>query len=107
MLELGNNNGTIFNPKKFQFYRKEVEYAGHVISHTGIWPPEDMFRSIREFPTPKNITDVHAWFKMVVQVAFAFSELPTMALVRHLLNPKTRLHGLANWRKPFSNQKRQ
>ena len=60
-----------------------------VISDTGVKPPPELFQSIRDFPTPKNITDVRAWFGMVAQVAFAFSELPVMAPFRHLLSTKT------------------
>ena len=88
-LDTGSNHGAIFNPKKFQFCAREVEYAGLVISDTGVKPPPELFQSIRDFPTPKNITDVRAWFGMVAQVAFAFSGLPVMAPFRHLLSTKT------------------
>ena len=88
-LELGSQHGAIFNPKKFQFCKREVVFAGLVVSESGVRPPQEMFRSIREFPTPKNITDVRAWFGMVAQVAFAFSRLPAMAPFRHLLSTKT------------------
>ena len=88
-LDTGSNHGAIFNPKKFQFCAREVEYAGLVISDTGVKPPPELFQSIRDFPTPKNITDVRAWFGMVAQVTFAFSELPVMAPFRHLLSTKT------------------
>ena len=87
-LDTGSNHRAIFNPKKFQFCAREVEYAGLVISDTGVKPPPELFQSIRDFPTPRNITDVRAWFGMVARVAFALSELPVMAPFLHLLSSK-------------------
>ena len=105
-LELGSNHGAIFNPKKFQFCRREVEYAGLMISDSGVRPPAEMFKCIREFPTPKNITDVRAWFGMVAQVSFAFSELPVMAPFRHLLSSKTPFAWSSELEEAFQQSKR-
>ena len=105
-MELGSNHGAIFNPKKFQFCRREVEYAGLVISDSGVRPPAEMFKCIREFPTPKNITDVRAWFGMVAQVSFAFSELPVMAPFRHLLSSKTPFAWSSELEEAFQQSKR-
>ena len=102
----GSNHGAIFNPKKLQFCAREVEYAGLVISDTGVKPPPELFQSIRAFPTPRNITDVRAWFGMVAQVAFAFSELPVMAPFRHLLSTRRRLRGPGSWRKRSNCQRK-
>ena len=66
-----------------------MDYVGLVLDESGIRPPDDFFDSIRSFPTPVNITDVRAWFGMVAQVAFAFTELPVMEPFRHLLSTKT------------------
>ena len=35
------------------------------------------------------MTDIRAWFGMVAQVAYTFSELPIMEPFRHLLSTKT------------------
>ena len=88
-LDQGGNNGALFHPGKFQFCKKEVDFVGLVVGDTGVRPPQEFFESIRGFPTPQNITDVRAWFGMIAQVSFAFSELPVMAPFRHLLSTKT------------------
>merc|ERR1712240_203857 len=88
-LDTGGNHGAIFNPKKFQFCCRKVNYVGLVLDESGIRPPDEFFESIKSFPTQVNITDVRAWFGMVAQVAFTFSELPIMDPFRHLLSTKT------------------
>ena len=35
-LDTGGNHGTIFNPKKFQFCRRKVDYVGLVLDESGI-----------------------------------------------------------------------
>ena len=62
---------------------------GLVLDEDRVRPPDEFFNSIRSFPTPLNITDIRAWFGMVAQVAYTFSELPVMAPFRHLLSTKT------------------
>merc|ERR1711867_378588 len=92
-LDLGGNHGAIFNPHKFQFCQKKVTYVGLVLDESGVRPPDDFFEAIRSFPTPVNVTDIRAWFGMVAQVAYTFSELPIMEPFWHLLSTKHRLHG--------------
>ena len=46
VLDTGSNHGAIFNPKKFQFGPREVEYMGLVISDMGVKPPQELFQSI-------------------------------------------------------------
>ena len=104
-LELGSNHGAIFNPKKFQFCRREVEYAGLMISDSGVRPPAEMFTAIREFPAPRNITDVHAWFGLVAKVSFAFAQLPVMEPFRHLLSNKTPFAWSAELEQAFQSSK--
>ena len=49
-----------------------------------------MTESIRNFPTPRNITDARAFFGLVKQVSFAFSKCADMVAFRHLLSPKVK-----------------
>ena len=64
-LDLGGNHGAIFNPHKFQFCQKKVNYVGLVLDESGVRPPDDSFEAIQGFLTPANVTDIRAWFGMV------------------------------------------
>ena len=46
-LDLGGRNGALFNPKKFQFCSKKVEYVGLVLDEDGARPPDEFLESIR------------------------------------------------------------
>ena len=82
-------NGIILNPEKFQFGQDRVEFAGFEITMDSVRPCEKYMRAIREFPTPKNITDVRSWFGLVNQVSYAFSMNERMLPFRELLKPST------------------
>ena len=45
--------------------------------------------AIKQFPTPKTITDVRSWFGLVNQVSYAFASAEKMQPFRALLQPKT------------------
>ena len=55
-LDLCARNGVILNPKKFQFCQDMVNFAGLQITDTNVNPSEKLLQSIREFPTPQDIT---------------------------------------------------
>ena len=84
-----NKNGLVFSPRKFRFARREVEFAGFLITDTGIKPATRYTESIQNFPTPKNISEVRSWYGLINQVAYCFSKTETMAPFRHLLSPGT------------------
>ena len=83
--------GINFNKKKFRFAQDEVEYVGFKLTKDSIVPANRMTENIRNFPAPKNITYVRAFFGLVEQVSFAFSKCPDMITFRHLLSPKVKL----------------
>ena len=43
----------------------------------------------RDFPTPRNISEVRAWYGLVNQVAYCFCKTEIMSPFRHLLSPNT------------------
>ena len=83
-----SNAGMVFNPSKFQFSEKEVDYVGFRITDKGIRPQEQFLQSVRDFPIPRNITDVRSWFGLINQVSYTFAVAQTMAPFRHLLSSK-------------------
>lgn len=88
-LELTGSSGIVLNPDKFVFAKDTVEFAGFQIDATSVKPCNRYVRAIREFPTPRSITDVRAWFGVINQVSYAFSMAEKMAPYRELLKPGT------------------
>lgn len=86
-ITLCSQNGVVFNPKKFQFGRNEVDFAGFTISNDGLKPTASIIDAIKNFPTPQNLTDARSWFGLVNQVAYNISSSSIMQPFRELLKP--------------------
>ena len=84
-LDVCAHNGITLNPSKFCFAQDEVEFAGFEITRSEVKPNRKYLCAIKDFPTPKGITDVRAWFGLVNQVAYAFSMASVMSPFRALL----------------------
>ena len=87
-LEQGAKGGCTFDPEKFQFGEKEVDFLGFRVTNTGVQPTQSFIDSIMSFPTPRSITDIRSWFGAVNQISYAFAAAPVMAPFRHLLSSK-------------------
>jgi hypothetical protein len=46
---------------KCEFFHKQIHYLGHVISEKGVAVDPDKIRSIMEWPTPKDISDIRSF----------------------------------------------
>ena len=84
-LQLVGRNGIILNPKKFKFAKDEVEFAGFNISRDSIRPIPTFLKAVKNFPQPKNITDIRSWFGLVNQAAYTFSKCSVMEPFRKLM----------------------
>ena len=82
------NAGVVLNPTKFQFAKREVEFAGFCITDSTIEPLHKYFDAIMDFPTPVSITDVRSWFGLVNQVSNYAQLRDLMAPFRPFLSPK-------------------
>ena len=51
-------HGIVFNPEKFVFCRDEVEFLGFQVTMDSLKPAQQMLQSIREFPTPTDISGI-------------------------------------------------
>ena len=78
-IKLCADNGIVFNPEKFKFAKESVEFAGFEVTMNGYRPADHLIEGIRDFPTPKSLTDIRAWFGLVQHVAYAFSETEVMS----------------------------
>ena len=68
-LTLVGKNGIILNPDKFQFAAESVDWAGIRLTTDKVEPLPAHVQAIREYPTPRNITDMRSYFALVNQVS--------------------------------------
>jgi len=87
-LILVGQGGVILNKDKFQFCQKEVSFAGFCITTNEIKPVEKFINAIKDFPVPRNITDVRSWFGLINQVGHYNRLCDVMAPFKPLLSPK-------------------
>ena len=83
--ELCDREGVTVNAPKFQFCQETVDFAGLVITSTGIRPSAGILSAIEKFPMPTNLTSARSWFGLVNQVAWAYSNSATMEPFRDLV----------------------
>ena len=57
------------------------------ITMNNVCPCNKYLQAIREFPTPRNITDIRSWFGLVDQVSYGFSMAERLLPFRELLKP--------------------
>ncbi|MEG7522686.1 MAG: hypothetical protein M3H12_06245, partial [Chromatiales bacterium] len=74
-------------PDKFVFGKYTVKFASFEISHTSAKPCSKVLQSIKNFPTPRNVTDIRSWFGLINQVAYVFAVVDHMRPFRDLLKP--------------------
>ena len=52
-------------PEKCQFFKKEVEFLGHLVTPEGIKPLVDKIQAIREFPVPNSSRAVSSFLGLI------------------------------------------
>ena len=85
---LCGKNGITLNPEKLQFCRLTVDFAGFRITESSIEPLPKYLDAIRDFPTPKSITDIRSWFGLVNQLANYAQLRELMRPFKPFLSPK-------------------
>ncbi|CAL8465899.1 g5435 [Coccomyxa elongata] len=73
---------------KCEFYMREVEFLGHKVSEEGISVEEEKVAAIREWPTPKNPTDVRAFLGLAGFYRRFIHHFTNIALPLHDLTRK-------------------
>jgi len=48
-------------PDKCEFFKTELNYLGHVVTSEGVKPDPEKVKAIKNFPIPKNTTDVKSF----------------------------------------------
>jgi hypothetical protein len=49
---------------KFSFYQQNIHYLGHIISKEGIVVDLEKIKSIEEWLTPRNVTEVRSFMEL-------------------------------------------
>ena len=65
-------HGVILNGKKFNFAKREAEFAGFRLYNGTIRPLEKHVKAIREFPEPSSLTDLRSFMALVEQISYCF-----------------------------------
>ena len=91
-LEVCGKHGIVLNPepKKFQFSQRSVDFTSFRITGSDVTPLPKHLLAVRDFPTPKSITDVRSWFGLINQVAHYGRMIDIMMPFKPLLSPKTK-----------------
>lgn len=104
LIKLGSS-GTVLNPKKFQFAKKQVEFAGFLVSENTIEPLPKYINAIRDFPRPQSTTDIRSWFGLINQVANYAQLRDHLEIFRPYLSPKHPFHWNEELNKAFEESK--
>ena len=88
-MDICGRHGITQNPEKFHFAKDTVEFAGFEITSTNIRPSDTFIRAIKDFPTPRNITDVRSLFGLVNEISYCQSSSEELRQFRELLSPSS------------------
>ena len=98
-------NGITLNPKKFQFGRDTIDFAGFEITPNCVRPSAKFLQAIDKFPVPTDITGVRSWFGLINQVSYAYSLTKELQPFRELLKPKNKFYWDESMHRIFTNSK--
>ena len=101
------DNGVVFNPDKFIFAAETADFAGFELNTTGFRPSKHLIEAVKNFPIPKSVTDIRAWFGIVNQVSYAFSQNELMQPFRCLLEKNQRYYWDETLQHKFEESKRE
>ena len=73
------NAGSRLNPKKYEFFKKEIHWVGHKIGQHGIRPLQDKLESKTKIDTPKKRkrTKIFPWGNTIPFELYKKQQTPT------------------------------
>ena len=57
--------GLKLKPSKCSFFQRRVSFLGHVISEEGLEMQPDKVEAVRDWPTPRNVSELKSFFGIV------------------------------------------
>ena len=94
VLERISSAGFTLNPKKCRFCLNVIHYLGHVIDSTGQYPDPEKIETVKNFPTPRNLTDVRSF---VALGSYYRKFVPKYSLLAEPLTRLTKLNVGFKW----------
>ena len=88
--------GLTLKPSKCQWARTEVKYLGHLISREGIKPDPGKITAVKNFPIPRNRTEVRAFLGLASYYRRFIQDFATIAKPLTELT-KTKGNSLFSW----------
>ncbi|NJL70883.1 MAG: hypothetical protein HC888_04345 [Candidatus Competibacteraceae bacterium] len=74
VLDRCREHGITISRRKF-LYGPEVEFAGFLVSASGIRPNPDKLKAVKDFPTPVDLTDLRSFLGMANQLGHFIPDL--------------------------------
>ena len=78
------------NSKKCVFFQKEVSFLGHLISEDGVKTSPEKVKSIQEWPTPTNISELRSFIGLCSYLRRFIPEFSKICKPLHTLTEKGR-----------------
>lgn len=63
---------------KSHFFKKEVNYLGHIITPQGVKPNPEKIRAVKEFPIPKTSKEIKSFIGLV---SYSRKFIPNLAKI--------------------------
>jgi hypothetical protein len=68
LFERAAQHSVSINVSKLVFAQPSAKFSGYIVNSTGFSPHPDLMKAIREFPVPRNATDVRSFHGLCQQV---------------------------------------
>jgi len=93
--------GLKIKPSKCVLFRTKIEFLGHLVTPNGVEPLPDKVKAIKEWPTPRCLRDVRAFYGLIGYYRKFVAGFATLAEPLTRLTKKTpNLSGLTRQTKP-------
>lgn len=102
-----NEHNVKINLDKSEFFRREIEYLGHLLTDEGLKPCESKLKAITDAPVPENLTQLKSYLGLINYYA---KFLPNLSSELHVLYEMTKKGRKFIWtaecERVFQNSKR-
>jgi hypothetical protein len=68
LFERAAQHNVAINVSKLVFAQPSAKFGGYIVNSTGFSPHPDLMKAIRDFPVPRNATDVRSFHGLCQQV---------------------------------------